>query len=352
VSEPVWGNDWAVGLRIWIERQGQAILGKGRAELLSAIDRTHSISAAARDLEMSYRRAWLLVQAVNQAAGETLVEAAVGGKAGGGARLTARGRAAVATFLSLQTELRSNAAQVLPRILNVPSDAAHCVHLAAAISLQEVLGQLLTEYALLQPQVPVRAVFGASNELADYIQAGSPANLFVTADAVHLDRLEAAGLIAPKSRKKLASNSLTVLATDEKGLRIRRPADLLSPRVTRVALAEPVSPLGKITQAYLQEQGVYELLLPRVVHVNNSRAVIAAMHSGQADVGLAFSSDTADASGCRILFRADSKRARVDYTAAIISGGPRSEESTVLMTFLRDKPAKEVFRRCGFVTTS
>ena len=76
MSEPAagdrsWGGDWEVGLRAWVERDGHVILGKGRLELLEAIDRWHSISAAARQIGMSYRHAWLLVQGVNEAAGGT-----------------------------------------------------------------------------------------------------------------------------------------------------------------------------------------------------------------------------------------------------------------------------------------
>ncbi|MDX1375660.1 MAG: LysR family transcriptional regulator, partial [Burkholderiales bacterium] len=63
-------------------------VGPGRANLLEAIGRTGSISAAARELGMSYRRAWLLVDAVNRAFRRPLVERAAGGRGGGGARLT------------------------------------------------------------------------------------------------------------------------------------------------------------------------------------------------------------------------------------------------------------------------
>jgi hypothetical protein len=57
-NQPSWGEGWTIGLRVWIERAGQAILGQGRAELLDGIERWHSISAAARQLGMSYRHAW------------------------------------------------------------------------------------------------------------------------------------------------------------------------------------------------------------------------------------------------------------------------------------------------------
>ncbi len=63
-------------------------LGPGKVALLEAITRGGSISAAAREMGMSYRRAWLLVEAMNQAFRQPVVLAAVGGKRGGGATVT------------------------------------------------------------------------------------------------------------------------------------------------------------------------------------------------------------------------------------------------------------------------
>lgn len=63
-------------------------LGPGKIALLEAIARCGSISAAAREMEMSYRRAWLLVEAMNKAFQQPVVVAAVGGKRGGGAAIT------------------------------------------------------------------------------------------------------------------------------------------------------------------------------------------------------------------------------------------------------------------------
>jgi molybdate transport system regulatory protein len=105
-TEPLpWGRDWTVGLRAWVGRGGQPILGPGRLELLEGIDRWGSISEAARRMGMSYRRAWLLVQRMNEAAGEPLVTAVTGGTQGGGARLTAQGRLAAAAFREPQERL-------------------------------------------------------------------------------------------------------------------------------------------------------------------------------------------------------------------------------------------------------
>src|SRR5262245_23411222 len=91
-------SDWTVGLRVWIERAGQALLGPGRATLLEAIHGHRSISAAARAIGMSYRHAWLLVQDINEAAGRPLIEAVTGGQHGGGARLTPAGHQVVLIY--------------------------------------------------------------------------------------------------------------------------------------------------------------------------------------------------------------------------------------------------------------
>ena len=73
------GNSgWRLRIRVWVECEGVKILGPGRVELLKLIDRHRSISAAAKQMKMSYRRAWRLVQAVNAAAGEPAVEATSG----------------------------------------------------------------------------------------------------------------------------------------------------------------------------------------------------------------------------------------------------------------------------------
>ncbi len=103
---------WSLRIRVWIERDGEKILGPGRVELLELIDRHRSIAAAAKQMNMSYRRAWQLVQSVNSAAGETYVEATTGGAGGGGATLTQRGREAIVEYRRLVEQLVRAAGQI------------------------------------------------------------------------------------------------------------------------------------------------------------------------------------------------------------------------------------------------
>jgi molybdate transport system regulatory protein len=74
------------------------MLGPGKVDLLEAIARKGSISAAAREMDMSYRRAWLLVEAMNQMFARPLVVAAPGGARGGGAQVTEFGLEVAAAY--------------------------------------------------------------------------------------------------------------------------------------------------------------------------------------------------------------------------------------------------------------
>ncbi len=77
-------------------------IGPGKAALIEAIDRTGSISAAARDMGMSYRRAWDLVDIMNRCFRRDLVTTATGGSGGGGARVTAFGRDILARYRAME----------------------------------------------------------------------------------------------------------------------------------------------------------------------------------------------------------------------------------------------------------
>jgi molybdate transport system regulatory protein len=84
-----------------------SFLGPGKVRLLELIDETGSISAAARLLDMSYRRAWLLADSLNKDFREPVLSSAVGGHHGGGAALTPFGREVVTRYRRMETRARA-----------------------------------------------------------------------------------------------------------------------------------------------------------------------------------------------------------------------------------------------------
>ena len=103
-------------------------IGPGKIALLEAIRSKGSISAAARHLKMSYRRAWLLVEQVNCALREPAVAAATGGQHGGGATLTPMGEQVIELYRSIEGHARaaaSNEFRAISKLIRHRATPAH-----------------------------------------------------------------------------------------------------------------------------------------------------------------------------------------------------------------------------------
>jgi molybdate transport system regulatory protein len=108
---------------IRLDFSGTCSLGPGKIGLLEGIERTGSLSAAARALGMSYRRAWLLVHSTNEGFSEPVVELSVGGKDGGGTRLTEFGRQLINDFRRFEDAVEALAAKTFADVRVSPSAA-------------------------------------------------------------------------------------------------------------------------------------------------------------------------------------------------------------------------------------
>lgn len=95
----------AISIRYRIDFGGACSLGGGKVRLLEAIDEHGSLSQAAKDLNMSYRRAWLLVDSMRKSFDLPVVDVATGGRGGGGATVTEFGKQVIDAFRKLETDL-------------------------------------------------------------------------------------------------------------------------------------------------------------------------------------------------------------------------------------------------------
>jgi len=93
--------NYQVKSRIWIEVDDKILLGEGRVRLLKAIEEFGSLSKASKQLNISYKKAWRLIDAVNKTAKKPVTTSSIGGVGGGGASLTPYGKNLVDAFESL-----------------------------------------------------------------------------------------------------------------------------------------------------------------------------------------------------------------------------------------------------------
>lgn len=100
------GKEMALQGKVWMTVGGQQLGGSDRVALLASIAEHGSITQAAKAVKLSYKAAWDAIEAMNNLAGEPLVERVAGGKGGGGTRLTKRGAQLVENFHKIDREHR------------------------------------------------------------------------------------------------------------------------------------------------------------------------------------------------------------------------------------------------------
>ncbi len=95
-------NGLAIRSKLWIEADGEPVFGRGRRFLLEAIDSHGSINRAAQEVDISFRKAWSYIKAMEERLGVKLVERQTGGKNGGGALLTDEARELLKKYEALE----------------------------------------------------------------------------------------------------------------------------------------------------------------------------------------------------------------------------------------------------------
>ncbi len=99
-------NGLNIRSKIWIEIDGEPVFGRGRRFLLEAIDTHGSINRAAQEVDISFRKAWGYIKAMEDRMGVKLIERRTGGKNGGGAMLTDEARDLLKKYEALETGIQ------------------------------------------------------------------------------------------------------------------------------------------------------------------------------------------------------------------------------------------------------
>jgi molybdate transport system regulatory protein len=103
-------------IRFRVDFGRRQAVGPGKIALLERIGQTGSLSQAARDLHMSYRRAWLLLESLNVSFREPVAVSSKGGRGGGGARLTVFGRQLISVYRKFELQMQTRAARTFRAI--------------------------------------------------------------------------------------------------------------------------------------------------------------------------------------------------------------------------------------------
>ena len=92
---------------LWVESNGERFFGPGPVELMERIEKTGSINQAARQMKMSYKKAWEIINALNTNAGQPYVVTQTGGTSGGGSTITIEAKAMIARYRQLREKFEA-----------------------------------------------------------------------------------------------------------------------------------------------------------------------------------------------------------------------------------------------------
>ena len=222
----------------------------------------------------------------------------------------------------------------------------------AAASLQESLTEAAAKWSAQGHAKPVLS-FAASSALARQIDAGAPADLFISADEPWMDDVAAKGMIRPQTRVSFLANRLVLIAPAGKPVRLRiAPGFALAAALgeSRLAMADPDAvPAGKYGKAALTKLGVWDAIEPKVARAENVRAALALVERGEAPLGIVYETDAKASAKVVIVgvFPAASYPP-ITYPVAVLSAST-SPDAEGFRRFLVSRRGKAIFVRYGFV---
>jgi len=217
----------------------------------------------------------------------------------------------------------------------------------AAASLADVLPLIARELA--GPGL-LSCSFDASSRLARQIDAGAPADVFISADAAWVDWLQARGRIVAATRVELAQNTLVAVMPADRPAGAPPIADLAAlAAVGRLALAGDAVPAGRAARAALRQAGVWEAAAPHVISADHVRAALAWVASGEVDAGVVYATDARVEPRVRVAFPFPAgAHPPLCVTAAVVAGSPEAPRAAAFAAACRGPAAQQRFAAAGF----
>jgi len=220
----------------------------------------------------------------------------------------------------------------------------------AAASLTDALQEASAAYEK-AAHVKVKSSFDSSSVLARQIEAGAPADVFISADTTWMDYLQSRNLIQAASRKNLLGNQLVLIAPADSQIQLKiAPHFPLAAALGegKLATGDPDSvPAGRYARSALTKLGVWDSVAPRLARAENVRVALLYVARGEAPLGIVYTSDALADKRVRVVdtFPADTHEPIV-YPIALTTSA--KSEAAAFVAYLAGPQGREIFVKYGF----
>ncbi len=238
----------------------------------------------------------------------------------------------------------------IPNVSHAQSPARPLLVFGAA-SLSNALDEIIAGYAA-RDGVQIKASYGASSVLAKQLDAGAPADLFISADQEWMDYVEKKGLIRRESRIDLLGNALVLIAgqNNDVVVDLKPGVDLkIALAGQKLAVADPDSvPAGRYAKAALMALGCWDKVSNMLAPAENVRTALAYVARGDAPLGIVYGTDARSESRVRTvaIFPA-STHPPIIYPAALTANA--TPAAVKFLAYLSESGPQAIFAKAGFL---
>ena len=224
------------------------------------------------------------------------------------------------------------------------------IEVFAASSLTDALKEISATY---EKETGDKIIFNfaASSVLDTQIKAGAPADIFFSADEAKMDDLAKQELVAAESRKDLLSNTLVIVVPADSTATLSSAAGLADPAFAKIALGQPQSvPAGVYAKAYLTKLGIWDKVSARVIPIENVRATLAAVETGNVDAGIVYKTDALISKKAKVAYEVPAADGpAITYPVALVAGGKNAGAAKKFLDYLETAASLKTFEKYGFI---
>ncbi|UOQ44716.1 molybdate ABC transporter substrate-binding protein [Halobacillus salinarum] len=222
--------------------------------------------------------------------------------------------------------------------------------ISAAASLTDAVKDLKDQYEKKHPNVSIQLNLASSGKLAQQIQQGAPADVYLSANQRWMDTLEDDDKIDPDSRFNFTKNTIVLIGLKNNSTNVKSFQDLKPEASVQLAVGDPDSvPAGKYTKETLQTIQKWDKLKEQFVYGSDVRQVLAYVESGNAKLGFVYGSDAKISDKVKVMDQAeDSWHSPIIYPAAIVKDSKAKKEAQSFLDYLKTDAAQETLQKYGF----
>ncbi|MDC0760030.1 molybdate ABC transporter substrate-binding protein [Brevibacillus sp. AG] len=222
--------------------------------------------------------------------------------------------------------------------------------ISAAASLTDALNELKTQYETEHPGTTLTFNFGGSGKLATQITQGAPSDVFLSASKKDMDGLEEQQLIAKDTRQDFTKNSLVLIAGNTSAVAVSSFEELSNATIKHIAVGEPETvPAGRYAKETLDTLKMWDSLSSQMVFGSDVRQVLTFVESGNAEVGIVYSSDAAASKNVKVLATAKPEWHKpIVYPGAVVSASKNPDAAKAFLAYLTSDKGKAILQKYGF----